>query len=464
VVGAAGAGKTSALAVLHDAFGQTGVPVVGAAPSGRAADELQTATGIPSSTLHRLLLDTARDGGLPHGCVLVVDEAGMAGTRILAPLLELVQAAEGKAILVGDPAQLPSVDAGGLYPALCDQLDAVELSENRRQREPSERQALARLRAGDPEPYLADAAKHGRLHLDDDPLTAKQRLLEDWWHADDPVGAVMIAYRREDIQELNDAAHGLMLRSGRLGPEAHEIRGREFRVGDRVLCRHNNLELGVRNGTRATITALDPTTLTLQTDSGATRPLPLDYAFKHLDHGYALTGHAAQGATVDRAFVLAGDQGALHEWGYVACSRARTETRLYLASPTLDPDTHRRAPDLEPAAGRLARALRASASEPLATQQLQSADARPLARMPPAAGSSNSNAHRPNSGSHRPRTSSSGLAGADAADAATSSATRSRGNAPRYDSPTRSSANPSHNGPNTPVVTTLRRRRPANAR
>ncbi len=89
------------------------MPVLGAAPSGRAADELATATEIASSTIHRLLLDARRDGGLPRGCVVVIDEAGMAETQALAPLLELVEAAEGKAILVGDPAQLPAVGAGG---------------------------------------------------------------------------------------------------------------------------------------------------------------------------------------------------------------------------------------------------------------------------------------------------------------------------------------------------------------
>ncbi len=88
--------------------------MLGAAPSGRAADELQSATGIPSRTLHRLLLDAHRDGGLPHRCVLVVDEAGMAETRVLAPLLHAVERAEGKLLLVGDPAQLPAVGAGGL--------------------------------------------------------------------------------------------------------------------------------------------------------------------------------------------------------------------------------------------------------------------------------------------------------------------------------------------------------------
>ena len=381
MVGVAGAGKTSALGALGDVFRESGVPVVGAAPSGRAADELATATAIASSTIHRLLLDAGRDGGLPRGCVVVLDEAGMAETQVLAPLLELVEAAEGKAILVGDPAQLPAVGAGGLYPALCERLGALELDENRRQHDPSERQALARLRAGDPEPYLTHAANHGRLSVEDDPLVAKQRLLEDWWQtaAHDPEAAVMIAYRRADIHDLNEAAHSLMLRAGRLGREAHAIGEREFRVGDRVLCRHNDPQLGVRNGTRATIVELDDTTLMLQTDAGARRPLPLAYAAEHLEHGYALTGHAAQGATVERAYVLVGDQGALHEWGYVACSRARTETRLYLAHPPLELDRHGREPNLPGAPERLARALSASACEPLAVEQLETAD-RPTAR------------------------------------------------------------------------------------
>jgi ATP-dependent exoDNAse (exonuclease V) alpha subunit len=111
---------------------------------------------------------------------------------------------------------------------------------------------------------------------------------------------------------------------------------RALDIGDRVLCRHNDRQLGVRNGTRATVAALDESTLSLQTDAGSTRRVPLSYAVTHVDHGYAFTGHAAQGATVDRTFVLAGDQGSLHEWGYVACSRARTETRLYLSAPTPD--------------------------------------------------------------------------------------------------------------------------------
>ena len=181
VVGAAGAGKTTALASLGDAYQRGGMPVLGAAPSGRAADELAAGPGIASRTLHRLLLDAQREGGLPHGCVLVVDEAGMAETRVLAPLLASSSEAGGKAILVGDPAQLPPVGAGGLYPALCERLGAIRLTENRRQHDPAERDALARLATATPR---ATSHTPPAAAASTSPTTrrgAKQRLLADWW-------------------------------------------------------------------------------------------------------------------------------------------------------------------------------------------------------------------------------------------------------------------------------------------
>ncbi|MGZ4391962.1 MAG: MobF family relaxase [Gaiellaceae bacterium] len=371
VVGVAGAGKTTALRVLNQAYQTAGLPVIGAAPSGRAADELAALTGIRSATLHRLLLDAAKEGGLPPRCVLVVDEAGMGDTRTLAPLLHMVHQAHGKAILVGDPHQLPAVGAGGLYAGLCGRLGALSLIENRRQRDGAERAALARLRAGEPEPYLAHAARLGRLHLEDDPLAVKRRLLEDWWQAAerDPTVAVMLAHRREDVRDLNQAAHARMLSAGRLGPDALKLAEREFRVGDLAICRRNDPKSAVQNGTRGTIVELDPSSLTLKTTAGSLRSIPLDYANHHLDHAYALTGHAAQGATVDRAFVLLQDEGHLREWGYVACSRARAETRLYLIAATHESELHGHEPHRRNTTQRVTRALSRSSAEPLAHDQ-----------------------------------------------------------------------------------------------
>jgi conjugative relaxase-like TrwC/TraI family protein len=337
VIGHAGAGKTTALRALCSALDASDIPTLGAAPSGRAADELASATGIPACTLHRLLIDTTRADGLPQGCLVIVDEAGMADTRTLAPLIHAVRTAEGKLLLVGDPAQLPAVGAGGLFAALCDRHGALELSDNHRQLDASERQALRHLRNGEPEQYLAWAASHGRLHIDDDPLAARARLLADWWHhaEHDLPGSVMIAHHRSDVAELNQAARSLLRSAGRLGHDELALSDRSFAVGDRVICRRNDVELGVRNGTRGTLVSVDAAerSVELISDRGQRRTLAAAYLEAgHLAHGYALTGHAMQGATVRRAFVVASESGALAEWGYVACSRARARADIYLAT------------------------------------------------------------------------------------------------------------------------------------
>ena len=376
VEGVAGAGKTTALRVLGDALSLSDVPVLGAAPSGRAADELERATDIPAGTLHSLLADARRSGGLPRGCVLVIDEAGMAETRTLAPVLSLVDQAGGKAVLVGDPAQLPAVGAGGLYAALCERLGAERLVENRRQLEALERDALARLRCGDAEGYLGHAARQGRLLIADDATHAKQRLLADWWRAaaeGDLRETVMLAHRRADVRDLNEGARALLREAGQLGETALVAGEREFRAGDRVVCRRNGPALGVRNGTRASVRAVDPVLgiVTLQVEGEPSRQLPARYAGEHLEHGYALTGHAAQGASVERAFILVRAEGALAEWGYVAASRARTETCLYAVGPELATDAGLGGNGPEPAARRLVGALSRSAAERPALEGLE---------------------------------------------------------------------------------------------
>jgi len=136
---------------------------------------------MPCGTLHRLLAEARQRGGLPRGCLLIVDEAGMADTRTLTHVLFQVEHAEGKALLVGDPAQLPAVGAGGLYAAIVERNGAIELHDNRRQRDELERRALALLRQGRSHDYLAHAAEHGKLSVARDRVEAKARLVADWW-------------------------------------------------------------------------------------------------------------------------------------------------------------------------------------------------------------------------------------------------------------------------------------------
>jgi hypothetical protein len=127
---------------------------------------------------------------------------------------------------------------------------------------------------------------------------------------------------------------------------------------------------GLRNGLRGTVVKLEEEALIVRDLSGSERRVPFAYAAEHLEYGYALTGHAAQGLTVERAYILLYDQGALQEWGYAACSRARLETRLYLSErDSLDRETPLRPPDPAAAPERAASALQYSAAEPLALDQ-----------------------------------------------------------------------------------------------
>jgi len=369
VVGLAGAGKTTATRTLADAFRAAGVPVVGGAPSGVAAEKLQDETSIPSTTLHRLL-----QAQLPDRCLLVVDEAGMAETRILGPLLERVDQAEGKALLIGDPHQLPAVGAGGLFAGIIERHGAIELAENRRQHDPEERRALEAVRNGLGRDYLAFAEGTGRLVASETPLATRTRLLADWWAAarDDLPGNIMISLRRRDIAELNALARALMETHGRLGAERLHLATGEFALGDRVVCLRNSDALGVRNGTRGTVEAVDAErrTLTVLSDRGDHATLDRAYLEAgHFRHGYALTGHSAQGVTVERAFVLGTGGQRLQEWGYVALSRARQETRLYVTGEPRERESHFHDLDDRDHVTVLAQALEESAIERLAVDQ-----------------------------------------------------------------------------------------------
>lgn len=123
------------------------------------------------------------------------------------------------------------------------------------------------------------------------------------------------------------------------------------------------------------MSAVDPArgTVTLQTDAGLTCQIGGRYAADRPEHGYTLTGHAAQGASVERAFVLVRGEGALAEWGYVAASRARAERRLYAVGPDLDGDATVPRDPPEPAMRSLVGALSRTTADLAATERLRRA-------------------------------------------------------------------------------------------
>jgi hypothetical protein len=300
------------------------------------------------ATCDRLLgdLDRGRER-LDARTVLVVDEAGMVGSRNLGRLLEHAYQARAKVVLVGDDRQLASIDAGGGFRALRLRLGASELTENRRQQQAWEREALDLVRSGLVEEAVAAYQAHDRVVVADSKTGATLALLEDWWAAwqqaeGDPAQEVIVlAARRAEVDRLNTLCQELLAVRGRLGAERLQVEDRQLAVGDRVVCGHNAIaELGVANGSRGTVIALDSQarTLTIRLDGtdGQEITLPQSYLDgrrqgernRRMDLAYATTGHRAQGLTRGRALVrLAGTENV--NWLYVQLSRARQDTRLY---------------------------------------------------------------------------------------------------------------------------------------
>jgi conjugative relaxase-like TrwC/TraI family protein len=329
----AGTGKTYTASVLARAYESAGYEVIGAAPTGRGARELAEHAGIPSRTLDRLLLDIERPGdGLPQGCVLILDEAGMAPTRPSARLLQAAERAGAKVIAIGDPGQLASVQAGGWLRAVGRELGAHPLTEVMRQRDRGERRALGALHERAPQRYLDWARHAGRIQAFDDPAQARVQALEEWARAVADVGpaqAVMIARDNDTRALLNREAREQQRRLGALGEE-RSYGPVVLAVGDRVICRRNDRQIDVDNGMRGTVRHLGEDRVVIDGDGGLVRELPAGYVSEHLEHSYALTGHGMQGATVERAVVVASPRDLTAGWSYTALSRARGTTRLLI--------------------------------------------------------------------------------------------------------------------------------------
>ena len=331
----AGTGKTFTLAALRDAYEASGVPVVGVAWQGQAADVLQREAGIASQTAAILLrrIDRGEDDAIPTRSVIVVDEASMMPTRALERLAHAAAWRSARLVLVGDRAQLPSIDAGGGFAALADRLGAVELTENRRQASELQRRIAAHLAEGRAADAVALLSESGRLQRFDDARDARVALVNAWAKAelDSPGRNLMLAHDRHDVAELNRIAREWRDTWGFMSDRRIVAGGTEWAIGDRLVCRRNDYALGVRNGTRGTVVGLARygEHLDLHTDQGERVRIPAEY-LSHARHGYALTGHVAQGESVDRTFVLASPERGGAEWAYVAASRQRHDLQVFV--------------------------------------------------------------------------------------------------------------------------------------
>ena len=344
VVGFAGTGKSTMLGVARQLWEAEGYTVRGAALSGIAAEGLEAGAGIGSRTLASLEHGWA--GGrdvLGSRDVLVVDEAGMIGSRQLERVLSAAQSAGAKVVLVGDPEQLQAIEAGAAFRAVAERVGAVEISAVRRQRKAWQQEATRELATGRTAVALGRYEAAGMVRGHDTLEAARAGVVAAWdavRRQSPQASQIMLAHRRVDVRALNERARDVRRQAGELGEDHALSTGRGercFAEGDRLYFLKNERGLGVKNGTLGTVERISGqgggASLAVRLDgpggagSGRTVRFELkDYA--EIDHGYAGTVHKSQGITVDRAHVLA-TQGMDRHAAYVGLSRHRDGVSLH---------------------------------------------------------------------------------------------------------------------------------------
>jgi Ti-type conjugative transfer relaxase TraA len=334
VVGHAGTGKSAMLGMAREAWKAAGYEVRGVALSGIAAENLERGSGISSRTIASMEHGWGQDRDrLTSRDVLVIDEAGMVGTRQLERVLSHAAEAGAKVVLVGDVKQLQAIEAGAAFRSIYERHGGAEIGEVRRQREEWQRDATRDLAAGRTGNALDAYRSHGMVHEAQTREQARGDLIDRWDRERQAVperSRIILTHTNDEVRALNEAARGRMRAAGDLGDDvrlAVERGERHFASGDRVMFLQNERGLGVKNGTLGTIEHVSAQSMTVQTDDGRSVRLDLrDY--NRIDHGYAATIHKAQGMTVDRAHVLA-TPGMDAHGSYVALSRHRDGVDLH---------------------------------------------------------------------------------------------------------------------------------------
>ncbi|WP_346035210.1 MobF family relaxase [Brevibacterium picturae] len=388
LVGPAGAGKTTALRGLHRAWttrhGQDSV--IGLAPSAAAAEVLGESLGVRAENTAKFLYEHERSRwDFQPGQLILLDEASLAGTLTLDRIAEHAGQAGAKLVLVGDPAQLSSVETGGAFGMLVRHRSGPPtLTDARRFVHEWEKKASLDLRRGKTA-ALEEYENHDRL-VDGSIERMLDAAYTAWQHdRDEGMATLMIAGNAEMVAELNTRARDDLIADGRVerdGIGLHD--GTTAGVGDLVVTRRNDRKLSigrswVKNGDRwAVARRLENGALAVRRLGPGDQParaelvLPADYVAEDVELGYATTVHRAQGASVDTAHALVDPETASRELFYVAMTRGKQYNSAYVIQPDPhDVETHLEPPEPMTRIGQLHRVLARSDANLSATETLK---------------------------------------------------------------------------------------------
>ncbi|WP_395119856.1 MobF family relaxase [Rhodanobacter sp. FW102-FHT14D06] len=378
LVGRAGTGKTTVSDAVVASHRAAGYDVIGCATGWDAAKKLEAEAGIPSHSIAALLkgLDDGKTK-LTAKTLVIVDEAGMVGTPSMSALLRHAEQAKSKVILQGDPLQLQSVERGGAMRAITKAVGGATLSDIRRQKntEDVKTAGLFYAAGGDElrsrgenaqagREILARMEKRGQIRAFDDDAEAMRNLVADYLGSPTVANEkLIIAGKRADVTALNAAVREGLHARGRLGPDhviqvAYGTEGKTrpmpLAVGDHVRFNAKEKKLGLVNGSRARIDAIEAleggghrieATLISDIKKDDGRKVAFETRdFSALAHGYASTVHKSQGQSKTEVYHYAGENAggvSDRQLSLVAFTRMKQSYGLYgtvdgIYGPALD--------------------------------------------------------------------------------------------------------------------------------
>jgi len=339
--GQAGTGKSFSMTAIRKAYEAQGHKVIGLAPTNAVAQDMGRDGFAHATTIHSELFAVKnRRTAWNSRTVLMVDEAAMIDTKLMAQITSFANEANAKLILVGDDRQLSSIDRGGMFAVLKDRHGAAELSEVRRQSRNDDRRAAELMAEGNFHDALARYDAKGGIKWTRTQEEAQAALVRKWaadTKADPSKTRFVFAYTNDDVSKINFAIRQVRRERGELG-EDHTFataRGQEaYATGDRVQIIGTDKKRGLLNGHAGTITKIKGTTIHLQLDGRAGQMIAFDAKeFKEFRHGYAGTIYKGQGRTLDQTYLYHSEH-----WrsaaSYVALTRHREKAEVFVARNT----------------------------------------------------------------------------------------------------------------------------------
>lgn len=344
VNGAAGTGKSFVLESVNDAYKRAGYNVQGLALQGVTAESMERDAGIQSRTFASMIatLDAEQEKGkvssFNNKTVIVIDEAGMVGSRDMERILAEAEKQGSTVRMVGDQRQLNAVSAGASFERIQDTLNDNAKSELKnivRQNDEQHREASRAFAKHDIESGLKTHEKLGNIKEHATIDEARNHVVAQW--AQGEGSKIMLAHTRADVKAMNASARDIMREQGNLKGEDVEVMTTDGKIklaqGEQIAFGKPNKQIGVVNGTRGTVQSIEQTNdgqmLNVQVgkDEKDIKRVNLN-EYKDITHNYATTVHKAQGVTVDRAYVLASDSMNAN-LTYVAGTRHKEELQIH---------------------------------------------------------------------------------------------------------------------------------------